>query len=289
MSDDVLDFRKGSVPPDVAGPPPAGPDSNLEANGAIYRAGNWPVGFARVYSFKRRWRAVDVYVDFPNPSGAIGPTLRGGILSVFVTAINQVGQIQTRTIVASGRIEDPSANGVATSFALPSWVCAARSVAQQFEVSIFYSNPGGAAIQPLVDLNVTVVGSDEAVEPPPLLGSIRGVGGGVGFNKVGPAASFNLFAPSVPFPELVGVQATINDGVVAGSARFLQLFERSGLPFPANGTVPQMIWPLGSNAGDGIFDWKVRLRAPVALVLAASSTAATLTSAVDVTMQAIIR
>ena len=53
-----------------------------------------------------------------------------------------------------------------------------------------------------------------------------------------------------------------------------------------NGDVPKYIWPIGNDAGEGVFDNEIRYRARLGLALVASSTAATFTAATDVSIGA---
>lgn len=247
-----------------------------------------------IYKTHRRWRAIDVFVNTD-----IAVMLAGTIISVFVYAIAAQG---ARTLVASGRLGNVAGGfygGANMQFGVaPTWVAAARTEAQQFEIEasiIWNPNSGQSAL--LSELDITIMATDEAVDAPPLLGMIgaQSVVDGLGFPGFTTNALFATGDPSVYRPELVGVQASIDEDVT--SARWLHFYDMPVLAsLPANST-PLMSWPLGPAAGYGVTDWNVRWRClPPSgnqlgrgIVLLGSSTAAKTTVATDVTIQGFYR
>jgi hypothetical protein len=205
-----------------------------------------------VYTSRRRWNACDVYFSV-NQRGGGGAPLEKGVLSILIYAVSATGK---RTLVASGRAQD---NADEQGVVEPMWIAAARGSSQRWEVVLaFYQVPGASAAN--VDLTVTVVLTDDTTEPPPLLGAIP-IGNGVA-NATGRLIAASATIGDVntnmclPNPQLVGLQWV--NAVAATAGRFLQYFETS--PIVSTVTVPILIWPLGSLAGDGFFDWQVRRR-----------------------------
>jgi hypothetical protein len=277
------DFRRGAPAPDAAPPPPPLPAGDSETDGVVFQPAvysAWPNVLQKLFTTSRRWRAIDVYVDMSgDPAAPVPPQ---GILSIYVFAVTQVGQVAVRTLVATGRLAGPSLAQFGST-----WVCAARCVSKQFEVCATYSFGGAPVVAPL---KVVYVASDEAVDPPPLLGAIPLAGGpaGLTYGMAATATLGSFSVPTLPNPEVVAVQAYINEAVVAPAPRYLHMFD-SAAPVIINGTAPRLAWPLGSTPGDGIFDFKVRYRTPRGLAFRASSTAATLTAVADCSMIAWIR
>lgn len=248
-----------------------------------------------VYKTHRRWRALDVFVNTD-----IAVMLSGTIISVFVYAIAAQG---ARTLVASGRLGNVAGGfygGANMQFGVaPTWVAAARTEAQQFEIEtsiIWNPNSGQSAL--LSELDITIMATDEAVDAPPLLGMVpmgTDVSDGLAFPGLTTNAGFGSGSPSIFRPELVGVQASIDATITA--PRWLHFYDMPVLAsLPANST-PVLSWPLGPAAGYGITDWDVRWRClPPSgaelgrgIVLLASSTAGKTTVATDVTVQGFYR
>lgn len=281
-------FRDEPLPPDLQAPVlSADAGQDFESNGALFAPGNWPTVETKIFKTKKRWRALDAYAQVTTDANTTVPVFGGGVLSIFVYAVTQVGQVTTRVLVASGRMADPPV-GTATqpgSLPQPKWVVAARAEAQYFEVTVQFG--AGAGGMPTVPLQITAVASDQAVQAPRGVGEIRfSVSSQV--EQIGQNVLANANPPPLmPHLELVGIQGAIKQGVAANSPRFLLLFDDIfPLPVSAN---PVMIWPMGSNPGDGIFDRDVRYRAARAITIRASSTADVLTNANDVYMVATIR
>lgn len=248
-----------------------------------------------VYKTHRRWRALDVYVNTD-----IAVMLSGTVISVFVYAIAAQG---ARTLVASGRLGNVQGgfyNGANMQFGVaPTWVAAARSQAQQFEIEASITwNPNSGQSALLSELDITVMASDEANDPPPLLGMVplsTDVASGLSFPGLTTNGGFGSGIPSMFRPELVGVQASIDDGDTG--PRWLHFYDMPVLAaLPANST-PVLSWPLGPGPGYGITDWDVRWRClPPSgtevgrgIVLLGSTTATKTTVATDVTIQGFYR
>lgn len=263
-----------AVPPDPA--PSLGQATDFEVgtvSGAAVTSGQ-----TSIITTQRRWRAIDVYVT------ALGPlSNKSGILSIFVWAVSTSG---ARTLAASGRWSTYP-NGGASSGIEPNtqlWVAAGRAVCERWEVSAVWTQFAVVGTPP-TNLQVTAVASDEAVEPPPRLGTLQNVPT-AGYVV---ASSFNEATIGLtvsPQKELVAVSAMNG----AAAARYLHMFDiATALGVPANGTAPIMCWPLGAAAGQGVVDESVRYRATRNLVLAVSSTPVTFTNAADCALSAVWR
>lgn len=261
-------------PPDLPLAPPAPPAaplgvaSDYEAitKAVSFQTGNNPGVQTTspeiiVYQTTRRWRACDVYLD---PSGLTERT--GAVLSVFVYAVSSSG---AKTLVASGRLS--SVSGVISGYRGPQWVCAARGLAEKFEVSFRYLDGGAANFAG--EVTMTVVAADEASDPPAWVGVVP-MRGGVQLTGVALRGAGGLF---VDKPELVGIQAANT----AAAARYLQLHEGAGAVL--GGAVPVMVWGMGAAIGASVVDQAIRYRARAGYSLAVlvSTTPDTYTAAAD--------
>jgi hypothetical protein len=215
-------------PPLAPAPPPLeeavlGVAGSIESQTVDFEYGGATGVETSLYVTKRRWRACDVFVDVPpNQMPA------SGCLTILVYAIWQ----GSRTLVASGRYGDFDVSGILKVTA-PRWVVAARASAERFEIAAFFST--SVAATDGVVAKITVVATDEAVEPPSLLG----------LWPLGQGNNTSLGA-LVPDVQIVGYTATIN---VAG-ARWLHLrWADSNGAMPAG---PSWCIPIGAVAGDGI-------------------------------------
>ncbi len=261
------------LPPETEAPPTLGVGETYEAQTIpiLWSAFAAGTGVA-VYVTKKRWRACDVYLATPNAVPA------DAIFSVLVYALAQGG----RTLVASGRMRQSTEDGVgATRLTVPTWVCAARANAERFEVVVFYESFTAPAATDV--LNVTVVATDEAVDPPPWVGCVRGslqIAGAAPIIWGGGAATGGLAA------ELVYVQGMNG----AAAARWLHVHDIEGALYP--GRAPELIFPLGAAIGSGYAGEVKGFRCTNeyrGIVIVASSTMLTTTQANDCAFQAIIR
>lgn len=134
---------------------PAPPANNITDDYEAYRAVvALPAdGVERtIYTFQRFWRAADVYIQVPFSVGALLTPL-----SITVRVYARVQGI--RTLIASGRFGPDGAG--------QRWVCAARGAAERYEVTIH--QPLGLVGQ---EVGVSLVGTNEAPEPPEYIGSV---------------------------------------------------------------------------------------------------------------------
>ena len=257
------------LPPDVYVPPPSAikqpkPGVGLEVGDdfeAFSQAYEWPIGNElTIFTSSRRWRACDVYLDQPNVAPASCFTIR-------IYAIAPGGQ---RTLVASGR--ENSATLVAPPLG-PTWIAAARACASRYEVTLTYLSGAGGGVSG-ERVGVSIVCADQAIDPPKDLGALR-------LSAVGAPGSLNT--TNLDMPELLGVGG-ING---SGAARYLMLLDSSALP---GGRVPNLVWPLGSAAGQGFADYNLRWRTTQGFFwIAASSTPLVCTLAVDCAIHAFVR
>ncbi len=186
-----------------------------------------------VYSFTRQWRAVDVYIQDTNAFSL------GLVLSIRIYAISAES---APILVASGRVGNVIA--AASTLRIPAWVAAARSVSDRFMVTMTLgvipvagSGVPAAAAQ---FSDITCVGSNEANDVPPLLGTIpfTGAGAETGIIETGAAG----VPMGVPDPELVMVQAIVGPAVAA--PRYLHVHDRTAA---IAGLVPLYVFPLGAG------------------------------------------
>lgn len=229
-----------------------------------------------VYITRKRWRAIDVYID---PSRLTYASSNGEAFSVLVYAVGQNG----RTLVGSGRF---GRFPLATNLAIvqPAWVCGARGSAERYEVVLEHTQAGPATAG---TLGVTILATDEMVEVPEWVGRVPlSVSGGV---EQGTARS-GAGAGPMQLLELVGVHGVNNAGgtPAAPVARYLMFFDVGGAAV-ADGTVPQMVWPLGNLPGDGVNDEKIRYRCRFFPWLRTSSTPDVLTLQTDCIVQGLVR
>ncbi len=208
----------------------------------------WPLRRSvGVYTMQKRWRACDVYVSWKEPA-----VFHGYIVSIFVYVIAG----SSRVLVASGRMTSADE----TNF--PRWMVSARAGAERYEVVAHVAALTTSTLFPLT-LDVTVVGTDEASDPPPGVGEIimclanaGDTGSVVNGAKFGAA---NLLAP--PFLQAVRVQGV---NTAAAAARYLQLYDSDFTTFAllaASGRTPMQEWGLGATAGQGVTDSSVNFRA----------------------------
>lgn len=270
-------------PPAPVGAPPQPVPLLGEADSYESRTVQWQFEGnvrASLYTTRRRWRAIDVYLDFSSIQVA---SRAGACFSVLVYALGQ----QSRTLVASGRA---GRWPLGTNLALPPpvWICGARAVAERYEVEAWYSDSGPL---PLLSATVpvTVIASDEMVEVPERVGVVPLSDTGA----VNTILSSATPIQAIPYPEVVGVSGTNGAGGTAAAPvpRWLQMFDQA-LPL-APGTAPTIEWPLGSVDGDGVVDREIRYRGAFnelgAVHFRASSTPGTLTAVFDCPMQVLIR
>jgi hypothetical protein len=223
-------------------------------------------GELSVYKTQAAWRACDVYAALVPPSGGF---TSGCLLSVFVYAVSR----GSRTLVATGRqfVEG-------TIDAVPMrWVAAARSIAERFEVTVMCTQ-NEAAVAFVGQIALSVVATDEAVEPPPW----------VGLDTAQHVYLFGSNTPSRMSPLNVNSQAPAHVEIVRFAAvnhvaadRYLMLFDTLTGANPANGARPIMVWGLGATLGAGIAEelgYRAQLGVPQLLM---SSTYNTLTIATD--------
>lgn len=229
---------------------------------------DWPF-FAEtlVYQTTKRWRACDVYVDLP--ATQLLPS--AFTVSVFVYAVSQ----GARTLVASGRTRYTGGVGPFQQFRPNSWMVAARSVAERYEVTARV-DLNQAVPLPSGRFAVTVAASDEMTNPPDEIGQFSTVGiGGIDYTPVGETVP--------PVLELMSVRA-VN---TSAAPRYLFLFDTLANVAPAGQAA--MIWPLGPGAGYGVTDDNVRYRSRYAPLLLVSSDGITFTQAADCTVTAAVR
>lgn len=245
-------------------------------------------GGGHVFTTLGTWRACDVYISIPALAVPTADPLQGAVVSIYVHAVAGSG---ARTLVSTGRWRQNAPNPATGAGVLsPEWICAARSVQQQFQVSIGVFVPAAVVAATMPPIVVTVVASNQAVDPPPLIGAMRTGNGLVSSHFIAQEVDLNVPTIAgeiiVPQPELVGIQAVNGAG---GAARYLMYFETNLDPL-ANGSIPQMIWPLGDSDGDGVVDFLVRWRAQNNFMrLRASSTPFVLTTQTDCPIQAFVR
>jgi len=127
-----------------------------------------------VYSMKRRWRGVDVYIAPNDPTGGffVGPFATNVEPSLAVLVFGVVaGQ---RILVGSGRLS--LADVVTGRPILPKHVCSVHDVgAERFDVAISLVGMGPGTISATAAVQVNVFGSDEvAPRPTANVGTVRG-------------------------------------------------------------------------------------------------------------------
>lgn len=229
-----------------------------------------------VYKTIAPWCAVDVYIT-PNPP--TGGYSTAGCISVFIYAVTK----GMRTLVASGRYA-VGAGATPLPFA-PRWVAGVRSVAASYEVTVHFTQFGGAPVV-VGAVDVSIAASNEAVDAPTDIGaelagqcflsSGGGGSGGIGVNIAG-----------VQIPPHLEV-LTVRGVNGAAAARYLMLFDSNAV-VPANGDAPLMSWPLGDLAGEGLGGQRIGYRAKLRPQLVVSSTPLTLTLAADCFISADLR
>jgi hypothetical protein len=272
MSDNIRNPRLPALPFDGYRPPvtpeyrpPAPPPQGQVTPGTEYfsQTINAPGDSVeqRIYTTQQQWRAVDVYVDVPDP---MKPET---VITIRVYALIG-GQ---RTVVATGRLGNISQLFVLTK-AFPTWVAAARAQSTKFEITLEHQ---GLALGGRV--TVSLVATNLANDPPAWVGDIRASAAG---------AAVIVNSVRIPDPELVIVQGAINEGVVG--ARFLHIHDRPfGSPFA--GLIPAFSIPLGNAGGQG-GSWPLPFRSQSGfIVVVPSSTNAVTTEVFDCSVQAVFR
>lgn len=238
-----------------------------------------------VYTTSRPWKACDVYLV--PVIGSVTPVT--GVLSVFVYALNQ----GSRALVASGRfcfagIGTESLGVAAPTITTPMWIAAARAVAGAYEVTARWDQINALGAQGNPQIHLTTIASNEAVEPPPDVGSdlysaILMVGGAD--SRLGQLTIGTTRPPRI---EVLRVSA-VNG---AAAARYLMMFDIQGDPQGGGLQRPLMVWPMGSLAGEGIsvpFRYRQRQQPDGLLSFWASSTPQTFTAALDCSIQVVAR
>ena len=231
------------VPPpaEIAPPPPpptVGGDDSYESSRVELAA--WPGSVPQtVYTTKRRWRRLDVYVQptDQNPAaGIVGGQFNfssGLVLSVFIFAVNN----GIRTCVASGRriIFDYGA----TPRPFVSLIASTAVVAERFEVVTSFRKPAVAA-ELAGGLLFNVIGSNEAGEP----NRETGVAVTGAFSSITSYAA-GAVAQVAPF-ELV--RLSVANGAGVGVARWLHVHDTLSIGSLA-GLVPMISVPVSDDGG----------------------------------------
>ncbi len=236
-----------------------------------------------VYTSLRRRRGLDVYVAL-DPGVAIPVT---GALIIRVYARSSTGG--ARNLVASGMLgfAGPSSSvSVLAANGQGRWVCAARAIAETYEVTYQYVDT--VTPFPVGNMQITCVASDESSGVvPDHLGAVKASGAGVvtggAIIDLGTIAAAGSGTINIPNLEIVGVMGICT----AAQPRYLLAFDRS-LALAAN-TVPDLIWPLGATIGGGITDKTVRQRFTTGFQLAQSSDPTKYVAVADGVIQALVR
>lgn len=265
-------------PPVVPAPAPQAPTVAGDALDCEVFSQTYPFGTAArlIFSTKRRWRGVDVYVSSDRTDSPVLVTVR-------VYAV--VGDV--RSLVSTGRYAArPSGNPyVSGRYTAPpsKWTAAARCGAVRFEVTVGFHFTGATADPG--NFTVACIAADDLIEPPADLGHIN-VHASPAF-EAGPGGFGGSDFQDV---ELLSIWGS-NPG--PGTAPiWAMLFDMpSATAGPADGDSPDLVWPLSlADVGSGFRHEGINYRQQQGkLVLRTSLTPFLLTQTGDGQMFAKIR
>ncbi len=194
-----------------------------------------------VYSTKKRWRAVDVYVTLPGTFFQ-GPFISdlNPVVAIYVFAV--VGS--TRTLVGSGRLTRED-QGIAKHV-----VSVHHALAEHFDVVFSAVSIGAGTIVGTRVVDVSILASDQAATPRPNVGVVPMLK--VSAGQVAPIGSVqilkeipSLVAPTQGAVQIVGVYASN----IVGAARFLHLFDQGAAVVNTQTPLFEFAVPPGAPGG----------------------------------------
>lgn len=218
-----------------------------------------------VFSTKRQWTSIDVYV---NPQATAQSVAANQLLTIWIYA----RILDVRVLVASGRLAFSGTAANLVQWTTPIYMAAARMAATSFEVTASWVIPGP---QTPTDgkVNVTCVASNTPNEPPPNVGMIFGTLPFLG------ATALNSPRPFRPEICAVTCDAISNN---PGVPTWLHIHDVSAptTGLAQNGRVPTICYALQTLAtgGLGLVDRLIRWRPRGFALFMLSSTAATSTN-----------
>lgn len=246
---------KGAIPYDPPVPPALleqaqapeqGLDKSYESSTIIvpWPEPTPPQKLFSVYTTRKRWRAIDVFVEKTDDSVSMADTM----LSVVVYGRSQNGR---RAVVASGRFGPTTTFGGIDEGAIK-WVASARTVSERYEVAIHLRrNNESPALTG--QLKVTVVASDEMTEAPPTVGCVLA-------NSIVTSelvwGTGSLYPP--PPLELISLWGVVGESVE--DPRYIGIVDDNS-EVSLSGATASLIFPLGSSGGQGVTVERINWRA----------------------------